>query len=535
MEGTQSKSQVEIRMAEKKKALPRIPEKRKKWVRALITVLIAALAVYWFILRPSGGTGTVGAGQYLVDTVRRQDLTVSVSGSGTMAPIDSYQVNALITGEVLESPFEAGDQVEKGQLLYRLDGEDGEINVQQAQLNLRQAQAAYDELAAGLTPSASASGVVQQVYVQKGEAVSAGSPIADVADTSTMTLTLPFQSADAAGLSVGQSAQVTIAGTLETLPGTVESVSSAELVGSGGALVRQVKLRVNNPGALTAADSATAVIGDVACAGSGTFEENMRQTVVAQTSGEVTAVHVTSGSRVSAGTALVTLGGSAVQTALTNGEIAVENARLSLQRAQDALEDYTIAAPISGTVIEKNVKAGDKVDGIESGALAVIYDLSSLKLQMNVNELDIGKVRTGQTVEITADALPGQVFFGTVEKLSINGTTTDGFTTYPVTILLTDYGELNPGMNVSAEIIVERAEQVLCVPVAAVAQGNVVLVPGEGALTPDGTAVADPSKLEERTVTIGRGDQEYIEITSGLEEGDTVLILSQARGNGMEG
>ena len=114
----------------------------------------------------------------------------------------------------------------------------------------------------------------------------------------------------------------------------------------------------------------------------------------------------------------------------------MENAQLTCQRARDALESYTIIAPISGTVIEKNVKAGDKVDGIDSGTLAVLYDLSCLTLQMNVSELDIGKVREGQQVEITADALPGQTFRGVVDRVSINGATTNGFTTYPATILV---------------------------------------------------------------------------------------------------
>ena len=60
--------------------------------------------------------------------------------------------------------------------------------------------------------------------------VSPGTPIAEIADTSTLTVTLPFHSADAQGIAAGQGAQVTIAGTMETLPGTVESVSSADLV-----------------------------------------------------------------------------------------------------------------------------------------------------------------------------------------------------------------------------------------------------------------------------------------------------------------
>jgi len=137
-------------------------------------------------------------------------------------------------------------------------------------------------------------------------------------------------------------------------------------------------------------------------------------------------------------------------------------------------------------------------------------------------------------VDITADAIPGQVFQGKVDRVSINGTTTNGFTTYPATILLEDYGGLNPGMNVSADIVVERKEQALTIPASAVQRGDTVLVPLEGCLSEDGAAVADPSKVEERTVTLGGGDGEFVEITSGLSEGETVLVPLQAQG-GMNG
>lgn len=531
MEATQVSTQETTRESQEKKGLPfRLPKKRRKWVKWLLIALAVLAVIWWLFLRPGGSDLRPGAGQYVATPVSVQDLTVAVAGSGAVAPIESYQVRTLASGEILSAPFEVGDWVEKGDLLYQLDAGNAETAVQQAQLAVRQAQMSYDELAAGVRPSAAVAGVVQQVHVQKGDLVAAGSAIADITDTSTMTVTLPFQSADAAGITPGQSAQVTIAGTLETLPGTVESVSNADLVGAGGALVRQVKLRISNPGALTTSNSATATVGGVACAGSGQLEANSRQTVVAQTSGEVTEVHVTAGTRVSAGTALVTLGGESVDTALANAAMAVENAALSLQQAEMALESYTITSPISGTVIEKNYKAGDKLDSTEAGAMAVIFDLSSLKLQMSVSELNISQVAVGQQVEITAEALPGEVFYGRVDQVSINGTTTGGFTTYPVTILVDEFGTLNPGMNVSADVIVEQVEDALCVPVEAVNSDGTVLVPGAGALSEDGTAVADFSKVERRPVELGQGTETYIEITSGLEEGDVVLVPVQSAG-----
>ena len=506
------------------------PKKRRKWIKRVLVIAAVLALLFWIVVRPMlGGTAAV-SGAYQTAQVQRQDLTVSVSGSGTVTPIESYQVSSLVTGEILESPFEDGDQVEKDQLLYRIDPGSAQTSLQQAQLSVQQAQMNYDTLASSLQVKAIGGGVVQTLHVQEGDLVSAGTAIADITDTSTMTLTVPFQSADAANISVGQAAQVTLSGTLETLSGTVESVASADQVGNGGALVRQVKIRLTNPGALTETTNATARVGTYACASGGTLSPRLRQTITAAASGEITNLNVSVGSRVSAGTVLAAIGGESAENSLADAALAVQNAQLSLQSAQEALDSYTITSPISGTVIEKNLKAGDQLNGGDSGAMAVIYDLSQLELQMDVSELDIGQIQPGQTVEITAEALPGQTFTGVVEKVSVNGTTTDGFTTYPVTILLSEYGDLNPGMNVSAHIIVERSENALCVPAEAVNSDGTVLVAGEGAFAEDGVTIADPSKIESRPVTLGRGSQDFVEITSGLEEGETVLLPIQSTG-----
>lgn len=510
------------------------PKKKRRWPKVVIAVLLVLAALFFFVIRPMLGAGKeLLAGAYLTSTAQMQEMTVSVSSTGTIQPIDSYNVSGMVTGEVLEAPFEVGDQVEKGDVLYRIDPGSAETALQQAQLSVQQAQLNYDSIVDGLNPKASGAGVVQKLHVKKGDLVSAGSPIADISDTSTMTLTVPFQSADAQRIAVGSSAQVTLAGTLETLTGTVESVANADLVGNGGALVRQVKIRVQNPGALTTSTTATAKVGSIACAGSGTFEANLTQTVVATGSGEVVSLNVSAGSRVSAGQVLATLGGSSAQTSLENASISLQNAQLSLQNAQDALDNYTITAPISGTVIEKNFKAGDTIDNnsltAAGGTLAVLYDMSTLTFEMKIDEKDINKVQVGQEVTITADAVEGVTFSGVVDTVNINGTTVSGQTNYPVTVVINDPQDLKPGMNVSADIIVERAGTVLCVPVDAVNRGSdkpTVQVAQEGALDENGN-VADPSKLETREVTLGRNDNDNIEITSGLSEGEIVVWVNE--------
>lgn len=534
MEATQVKTEEAVQAPGKKEPPKlKVPKKKKKWLKRLIIAVVVLAAIFLIFIRPMMSAGQqFVAGTYLPETAQRQDLRISVSSTGTITPIDSYKVSALVNGEIVEAPFEEGDWVEKGALLYRFDAEDAQNAVQQAQLSVAQAELGYRTAQESVNPYSTASGIVQKLYVSVGDPVAVGDPIADVGDNTTMTVEIPFHSADAAELYVGQTGTLTIEGTMETVTGTIESISGADEVGAGGALIRQVKFRVSNPGGLTGTTAATAVVGSVACAGSGTFSQSTGQTVVAQTAGEITALHVTSGSPVSYGTVLATIGGTAAETTLENARIGVENAKLALDSRLQALENYEITAPISGTVIEKNFKAGDNVDSSAvtsaGGNLAVLYDMSTLTFEMKVNELDINNIQVGQEVEITADALEGMTFKGYVDKININGTTANGRTTYPVTVVVEGTPEeLKPGMNVSAEVLVEDAGNVLCVPVEAVQRGNTVLVAGQGALDESGNLV-DPTKLEERPVTLGRSSSEYIEILDGLEEGETVYVQNIA-------
>ena len=510
------------------------PKKRKKWLKILIALVVVVAAIFFLLIRPMMGAGQqIVANLYLSSVAQMQDMTVTVDSTGTVTPIDSYTVSGMVTGDVLEAPFEEGDWVEKGDLLFRIDPGNAETALQQAQLSVRQAQLSYDQAAEGLKPKTNFSGVIQELHIKKGDIVTAGSPIATISDTSVMTLTLPFLSTDAAQITVGQPAVVTLAGTLETLSGTVESISTADQVSTNGALIRQVKIQVSNPGALTEQTQATAKVGMLACADSGTFEAYTNQTVTATGSGEVVSLAVIEGSWVEAGTVLATLGGTTANTTLENASIALEQAQLSVQNAMDALENYTITAPISGTVIEKKFKAGDTIDSNQlsaaDGALAVLYDMSSMTFEMKVDEQDINKIQLGQQVTVTADAVEGKTFTGVVDKININGTTVNGQTNYPITVLMNETEGLKPGMNVSASVIVDQAGTVLCIPVDAVNRGSgkpVVTVAPAEALDENGN-VADPSLLQQREVTLGRNDTDNIEIIEGIAEGEVVVWINE--------
>ena len=524
------------------------PKKKKKWLKHIIalTVIVALLAL--FLTQCMKGGVQTASGSYLPATAAVQDLTVAVTGPGTVKPNDTYRATALVKGEVLSAPFEEGQEIHKDDTLFVIDASDVETAIQQAQLSVQSAQLNYDSLVRTRNDNtqdrqvkANASGVVTKVYVDPGDTVAAGTPIANILDRDNMKLTVPFHSVNATAFYVGQSAPVTVSGTAETLYGTITEIAATDSVGAGGTLVRNVTIAVQNPGALSNTSMGSAMVGEVSSSASGTFQYGESKQLIAKYSGELQTLDLNEGDKVYDGQLLGEFKETKMQDQIDAAAIQLQNARLSLQNAKDRLEDYTITSPIDGTVIEKNYKAGDNIDpstATATGAnafLAVIYDMSRLTFDINVSEMDVVRVEVGQKVTFTADALDGQEFTGVVEKVNINGTTQNGNTSYPVTVVVDGSGSdlasqgLLPGMSVSASIIVEEIADVLAIPVDAVQRSETpyVFVAGEGAMDDKGNLV-DFTKLEQRTVELGRNSDEFIEILSGLEEGETVFIPNAA-------
>lgn len=514
----------------KKRRLPRLPKRFKfRWTRGkkILAVLLVLGVLGAVVLPRLGGNTAAAEAGYLLAAAERRDISVSVSGSATLEPADSYQVTSLISGTILSAPFEEDQLVEQGALLYALDPSDAQSSVDRANLSTRQAGVSYDQAREALYPTAPISGTIQEIFVHNGDTVSAGTNLARITTSTDLEMDFLFPYTQPSDFYVGQSATVFIGQFDGPCQATVSAVSDETTITSDGRECSSVRVTMPNPGVVSETYNVSATIGSFCSYGRAHITMPGAAMITASGSGTVTGLDRLAGSAISKGEVLCTVDSEANRSQVENARLGVESARLSAGSAAANLDDYSITSPISGTVIEKKFKAGDKVDGTRDGALATIYDLSCLKAEMKVNELDIGKVQAGQTVEITAAALPGQSFQGTVERISVNGTTTDGFTTYPVTIVIRDYGALMPGMNISATILCDTAVQVLTIPVEAVNRGNTVMIPTPGALSEDGAAIQDASALEERSVALGRSNEAYIEITSGLDEGDQVAYIPQ--------
>ena len=503
---------------------------KRNWKKITAVVCVAAVAAA--VLLPKNSKKAVQAStQYMETALERRDITNTFSGSGTISAANTYTVKSLVKGTVLTADFEVGDTIEKGTVLYTIDSSDVATSVEKAQLALEQAQRSYDDTADAQYIRSVIGGTVASIKVKAGDYVTAGQEIATVRDDSSLLLTLEFPAADASGFAVGQAAEVILNGTFETLSGTVQAVAGTDTISSGNLLVRTVTIAVKNNGSLTTAQAASATINGVSALASARFDYQHQQTVTATTSGTVAAVCVKEGTAIEANTAIVQLSGTELSRQVQSAADSLLNAQLSMSDTQKQMENYTITSPISGTVIQKNVKAGDTVgtDTTASETLCTIYDLSYLEMTLNVDELEILSIKEGQTVTITADAIPDRTFTGVVTSVSAAGTTTGGTTTYPVTIRIDDTGDLLPGMNATAEIEVSSASNALAVPNGSVVRGNYVLVtkdsPSAVNAVQDMTA---PDGYVYVKITTGTSDNDSIEVTGGLQEGDTIAYDANA-------
>ena len=506
------------------------PFLKRNWKRIAAGAVVVVVAAVLFLPKNQAKPAS-GSVNYTQVNPQRREITNVFSDSGTIMAANTYEVKPLVRGTVLTADFEEGDVVEAGDVLYTIDSSDAANSVERAQISANQAERNYEDAVNAGYVRSDIGGTVVAIKVAPGDAVTAGQEVATIRDDGSVLLTLNFPAVDAASFVPGQTAQVTLDGTYETLTGTIRSVSGADTLSDGNMLVRSVVIAVPNSGSLTSAQAATASVGGVSALGSARFSYQKEQVLTAASSGTVAALCVQPGAVVGAGSNIIQLTSDNLERQVEQAADNLRSAQLSVEDAENTLDNYTITAPISGTIIQKNVQAGETV-GNESAAasttpMCIIHDLRYLEMTLNVDELQILSIKEGQDVRITADAVQDKTFNGVVTNVSSAGTTTGGTTTYPVTIRIDDFGELLPGMNATAEIEVASASDALSIPSAAVIRGNYVLVTADS----PSAANADPSMTAPEgyvyvKVQTGVSDNDNIQITSGLTEEDTVAYES---------
>ena len=487
--------------------------------------VVAAAAVLVAVIVPRKSRSASADLAYTQEKLGRRDIVNVYDGSGTINAADSYTVKSLVTGTVLTADFELGDSIEKGDILYTIDISDVENNLASAQLSVEQAQRNYDDIADMQNVRTKISGEVSSFAVAAGDAVQAGQAVATIRDTSVMLLAVDFPAAEAQSFVAGQAAQVMPDTTFETLNGTIRSVSGADPSGDASLMTCTVTIAVPNAGSLTTAQAAVAQVNGVSSLNSAHFTYQREETVVAAASGTVSELCVKEGSTVRQDDVILRITGKDLDKQTRNAADSLRAAELQMSSAEKTISHYTIDAPISGTIVDKKVKAGDKLSANDTAMqnLCTIYDMSYLEMKLNVDELKIRSLEVGQEVDITADAVPGETYKGVISSILVAGTTANGSTSYPVTVRIDNMGELLPGMNATAKITTASVKNVLALPNAALVRGSYVLVTKDSPSAANAeTSMTAPDGYVYVKVTTGISDDDYIEVKSGLQEGDTI-------------
>jgi HlyD family secretion protein len=192
-------------------------------------------------------------------------------------------------------------------------------------------------------------------------------------------------------------------------------------------------------------------------------------------------------------------------------------------RVLEAQVSYaTIRAPISGIISSISTQEGETVAaGLNSPTFVTIIDLGRLQVDAFVDETDIGKIRLGQKATFTVDSFPDRDFHATVQAIYPKAVIMDNVVYYDVVLEIDEplTGELRPEMTTNVVLTLDAREHVLAVPQRAVSreQGkSVVYVSRNGQPVP-------------QTIRVGWKDSQWVEIISGLKEGDKVLIRSKAQ------
>lgn len=191
-------------------------------------------------------------------------------------------------------------------------------------------------------------------------------------------------------------------------------------------------------------------------------------------------------------------------------------------RAAKSLGDSTIYSPMGGVILEKFVTEGSVVVssqssfGAGSDLIALIGDLSKMKILALVDETDIGLVKVGQKVIIEVDAFEGDEFITSVTKINPMGKVTTTVTNFEVEMVIDNPdGNLLPNLTAYIDIVTEEVV-------------DVVMVPDNAVLRFKGVdyvfVVDDDDNLIQREVELGITDYEYTEVLSGLEGGEKVVV-----------
>ena len=518
--------------------------KTRKILSIISLLIIISIGYYIYSNYKSTNTDTL----YIVDTVKIKDIVSTVTGTGQISASKQLDIKSKASGDIIYLNTKAnGTEIKKGVLIAKIDTSDIEISLENAKISymklvkpadtstLLQAENSLNDAVLNNRKSYDdALNTITNIYSELPTIING---LNDIFYSRTGYL----QSENAR--IVGESAL-----NLQIKAGITFDKAKKNYEDS----LTQYKLLSRASGASTIesfVSDSYLLIKDIAEAIKNAqsaidFIRNQKN----DTSGDTPASNVASwtstiNSELTSITSAKTNILSSIQNLsqktidladLKNGadELDIASQKLSLRQAQNNYDNYFIKAPFDGKLARLSVKSTDTVSsGTIIGTMVSAEKMASITL----NEVDIAKVRVGQKVKLTFDAIDGLIADGTIATVDSIGTVTQGVVNYNVEITLDAIDErIKSGMSVSASIIVDNKATVLTVPNSAIkSQGKFNFVevfnpPLVNTKSPAGIPSAIAPKQVK--VEIGISNDLLTEIISGINENDQIVIRKTTGG-----
>ncbi|MGD8626071.1 MAG: efflux RND transporter periplasmic adaptor subunit [Anaerolineae bacterium] len=406
--------------------------------------------------------------------VERGTLLAMVNATGTILPEKQTTLSFKSPGRVAEVAVSEGQSVRSGQVLARLETDDLQFAIDQAELGLATAQA-------------------QLLRLQRPPSEH------DIA------------AAQAALTSARASYQRLLAG-----PTNAEVRVARTNLDQAEAALAQAQLAydqvADRPNVAMLPQSLQLQQATIAYeAAKASFELTMRD----PSNAEVAAAH---SAVVQAETALARLQEGVQEEEILLAQLQVEQAQIALDQALHQLVGTALLAPHDGTITLLGIRQGELSGGQPA---FVLTDFSSYHIDVIVDEIDIGRVAVGQQVTITLDALPGETLAGQIEQIAETAQLDSGVVSYKVRVNLEPSdAPLRAGMTANVDIVTERREDVLLVPNRFITIDRLT-----GRTFVDHLVGQEIQAIEIQT---GLRDETYSEVLAGLQEGDVVVLVQRS-------
>nr|WP_235354990.1 efflux RND transporter periplasmic adaptor subunit [Aliterella atlantica] len=455
-----------------------------KWLLGILSAGILVSGTTYFIIA-NRATPKLDIAALTVP-VTAKDVTLRITASGKVVPVQSVNLSPKTSGRLVQLLVDQGDKVEQGQIIARMDDTDLQAQLTKARANLAQSQAQLDETRAGSRPEeiAQAQARLDQAQAQLDQA---------------RTGNRPEEIAQAQAQVEAAQARVNL---------TSSRVQRNRNLASQGAIAQDTldEVIADDRSAKANLQEAQRRLAEVR-SGSRSEEIAQRQAAVAE-----------------AREALQQLQNGSRPEEIAQRQAAVAAAASELKAIQVQLNDTIIRAPFAGIVTQKYATEGAFVTPTTSASstasatsTSIVAIARGLEVLAQIPEVDIGQIKSGQSVEIVADAYPNQVFKGRIRLISPEAVVEQNVTSFQARIaLVTGQDALRSGMNVDLTILGADVKDALVVPTAAIVtnkQGQT------GVLIPN-----DKNKAKFSPVEIGSAVQDQTQIISGVEPGDRIFL-----------